>query len=495
MIRSGGWRPGPMVKASTVTAALLALSLALLPTSCTTGSLEVAEFCLPALVEPRWQGAAIAQEELLGRPEEPSRIGVYIDVSTPVGGFLPLSGRAGQETSTLRTLAQLASEHVLRRYGGGGASIEWRGIGHRLSSTRAPRELTRGDFKGQSTRLELVLTEAFADFQSGRAEVVAVVTDLMATDKLVGPLAIAPQIADWLATEDVRSGEFHLAMLAVRADYWGVTHASGCPERAGLGCWYCERCEADRRYHRLTGIEKLPLYAVLAGRGREALVDVVESIHSDLVGLGIEAQWELLTAASLAVQETLSCEVFERSDSGERSQPQWVLRQDESGFDCLKSASAEFACRLENGMELMSAAVEQEQAPVDLAPEQVWEPLPEVFSAAVSSDELEVSVDCGLLRGWPNLDDSPAREVRLEVAAKALPDERTSAWESWSSTLEEMGRTVQLAPFVDRLRLKPDDYRIVLPPLSVPAGDRLEVGLVDCPVEQQGAEAAESTED
>lgn len=496
MIRSGGWRPGPVTTVSSVTAVLLALLLASLPTSCASGSLQVSEFCVPAVVEPRWQGTAVAQEELLGRPEEASRIGVYIDVSTPVGGFLPLSGRAGQETSTLRTLAQLASEHVLRRYGGGSASIEWRGVGHRLAPTQAPRELTRGDFKGESTRLELALAEAFADFRSGRAEVVAVVTDLMATDKLVGPLAIAPQIADWLATEDVRSGEFHLALLAVQADYWGVTHESGCPERAGLGCWYCERCEAGRRYHRLAGIEKLPLYAVLAGRGREAVVDVVRSIHADLVGLGIEAQWELLTAASRAVQETLSCEVFERGDSGERSQPQWVLREDEGGFACLTRAPAEFVCRLENGMQLISAAVEAEEAPTDLAPEQIWEPFPEAFSAAVSGDELEVTVDCGVLSGWRASDPNSARQVRLDVTARALPEEHTSVWDSWSSTLEEMGRTVQLAPFVDRLRLRPDDYRIVLPLLTVPAGGRrFDVDLVDCPVEEQGADAAESPED
>lgn len=472
--------------------AVAALTLTLVSLACGggTGSLEVSEVCLTAVVEPRWQGAAVAQE-VLGRPEEPSRIGVYIDVSTPLGGFLPLSGRAGQETSTLRTLAQLASEHVLRRYGGGGVSIDWRGIGHELAGTKAPRNLTRDDFLGRSTRLELALTEVFADFQSGRAEVAAVVTDLMATDKIAGPLAIAPQIADWLATEDVRSGEFHLALLAVRADYWGVTHRLACPERGGLGCWYSER---DREYRRLVGIEKLPLYVVLAGRGRERLVDVTESIHRDLVRLGIEAQWELLTTASWAARETLSCEVFERSGSGERKQPQFVLiRDDDIGFACAKGAPAGLACRLDNGMELSWAAVVQEKAPTDLAPDQVWEPLP--FSAAVSGDELVVTVDCGALRDWDWWApvDTPAREVRLDVAAKAPPSESSEAWESWSSTLEEMGRTVQLTYFVERLRLTPDDYRIVLPPLTVPARGRFQVEELKCPVQEREAEAAGTT--
>ena len=452
------------------------------------GAVAVTEFCLTAVLEPRWGGAAVAEDEVLGRPEARSRITVYTDVSSPLGGFLPLSGRGGQETSTLTTLAQLTGEHLLRQYGGGGVSIDWRGVGHGLSDLKPPRSLSRKDFDGRSTRLELALNEIFVDFRSGRAEVAAIVTDLMATDKIAGPLAVAPQIADWLATEDVHSGEFHLALLGVRADYWGVTHLQACPERGGLGCWYSER---NGEYRRLEGIEELPLYVVLAGRGRERLEDVAESIYSDLERLELEAQWELVTAASEAGVTNVTCSASEPGGSGEPGR-QFVLLEEEGGHSCARSAPVELACRLDNGMDLTAASVIQGTVPPDLEPDQLWEPLPDVFSVGAAGGQLEVTVDCSALFSWQPRPESSPREIRFDVVAKTPPSEESDSWEGWSSTLEEMGRTVQLTYFVDRLRLVPDDYRVILPTFTIPERRRYEVETRSCPVEEKEAGVAEA---
>lgn len=494
VIRDGGPRPRSSawrrVSAVPAVAALAVLSLQ----ACSSGAgpAAVSELCLSAEVQPRWQGAAVNESEVLTRPEEPARIGMYIDVSSPMGGFFPLSGRDGSETSTLRILAQLTGDHVFRSYGGGGVPIDWRGVGHEIAASEDPPDLTRAGFTGTSSRLELALEEIFADFRSGRAEVAALVTDLMATveDQLVGPLAVVPPFGDWLDTEDVRSGEFHLALLAVRADYWGMTHPRLCPERDGLGCRYRERVEPGERYLRLDGIAKLPLYVILAGRGRDRLVDVAESIKRDLDRLELEAHWELLTGASLTARETLSCELFERSGSGERKQPQYVLLRDTNGLVCKRRREVTLACRLDKpDMQLTSAAAYQESAPADLAPDQAREPLPDVVSAAVSGDQVELTVDCAAL--WKPPVDAAARQVRIEAAASMLADETAGAWEEWSSVVEEMGSTVQLTAFVDRLRLAPDDYRIVLPTLRVPAQRRLEIAELACPAGEQEAEAGE----
>lgn len=496
MTRENNRRPGPSVWAGTIPVLVLATVLALVSSGCGDGTIDVAEVCFDADVEPRWQGTEVVEEEILGRPEAPSRIGVYIDVSSPLGGFLPLSGRGGQETSTLRTLAQLASEYLLPRYGAGGVPIDWRGVGHELAGTKPPERLTRDDFNGEWSRLELALREIFADFRSGRAEAAALVTDLMATDEIVGPVALVPLIRDWLATEDVRSGEFHLALVGVRGDYWGMTDGL-CPERGGLGCWYRERePEREQRYERLGGIEKLPLYLVLAGRGRVRLEEVAESIHRDLVGLGVEAQWELLTSASAADSATLSCGVFERSDSGERNPGRYLLRPDETGFSCLQDSTAELACRFEDGMKLTSAVVVPEGPSAELASDENLEPLPSAFSAAVSGGELVLSVDCRSLREWNPLPDALAREIHLDVAAEAPPRESEVDWESdWSSPVEVMDRTVQLSEFIRQLRLTPDDYRIVLPPLSVQEKGRFEVPFRVCPVENPVAAGEETLQE
>ncbi|MCY4558842.1 MAG: hypothetical protein OXF79_21175 [Chloroflexi bacterium] len=495
VIRDRGRRPRSLTwyrVPSGLAVAVAALALQACPAG--TDPAEVSDVFLPVDVEPRWQGAAVDEAEVLTRPEEPSRISVYIDVSSPMGGFFPLSGREGKETSTLRTLAQLTGDYVFRSYGGGGVPIDWRGVGHEIASVEDPPDLMRSGFRGTSSRLELALEEIFADFRSGRAEVAALVTDLMATveDQLVGPLALAPPIGDWLDTEDVRSGEFHLALLAVRADYWGMTHPRLCPERDGLGCQYRERVEPGERYLRLDGIAKLPLYVVLAGRGKERLVEVAESIKQDLDRLELEAHWELLTDASKTARETLSCELFERS---ERGQPQYVLLRDTTGFACKQDKEVVLACRLDNGMGLTSAAAAQESAPASLDPDQVWEPLPDVFSAVVSGDEVEVVVDCAALRAWRPPVDVPPRQVRIEVAASPPESEATGAWDGWSGIVEEMGRTVQLTALVDRLRLAPDDYRIVLPTLTVPASERFEVTEQALPPSEQPAEAGETLDE
>ena len=451
-------------------------------------AVAVKEFCLTAVLEPRWGGTAVAAEEIPGRPEDRSRIPVYTDVSAPLGGFLPLSGRGGQETSTLTTVAQLAGEHLLRQYGGGGVTIAWRGVGHDLGDLEPPRNLSRDDFNGRSTRLELALAEIFDDFQTGRAEVAAIVTDLMATDKIEGPLAVEPQVSDWLAGEDVRSGEFHLALLGVRADYWGVTHRQVCPERAGLGCWFSER---NSEYRRLEGIESLPLYVLVAGRGLDRLEDVVTAIHRDLERLEVEVQWELLTASAKATEVSVTCTAFEAGGSSEVGQ-QFVLLEDEAGHRCARSALVELDCRFADEVELISVDIVEEAVAPEPTVDENWEPTPEVFRVRGVGNRLSVTVDCGALQAWHPGPESLPREIRFHAAASIPLDGQNLSWDAWSSTREEMGRTVQLTYFVDELRLVPDDYAVLLPPVGIAESRRYTLEMRTCPAPEEEAEAVET---
>ena len=80
----------------------------------------------------------------------------------------------------------------------------------------------RSLFDGQWSRLNLSIESILSDFQTGHIEAAALITDLMATGDIIGPLAVSNALSDWLASNDVRSAIFHVGLLAARADYRGL---------------------------------------------------------------------------------------------------------------------------------------------------------------------------------------------------------------------------------------------------------------------------------
>ena len=389
---------------------------------------------------PLWRDASIpvvAPEP----PPEPEGIEVHLDISAPMAGFLPPASRRDQP-AVLRTTAQNVASHLARVFGGGGIAVRWRTIGHELRSLPGTPRIERTLFDGRWSRLTLSIERILADFRSGRVEAAALVSDLMATGDITGPLAVSDALADWLASDDVRSGTFHVGLLGMRADYRGW-HSAGCPRRSDeLGCVHDERAGLITP---LAGVVKIPFYVLVLGRGIEQVEDVIESVRRGIEELEPdgEVKYEILTQRSdTGVDTELFCTAAE----------QYALYydKDDSGpVSCHTNAPVSMRCRLSNGIALTSAAVEVRGEATELP------------SAAelrqVPGDALGLDIRCAELR-----DPSERMNMRLTDVVGGVTHQWHIDWSEWSTETDELGKTLQLEGFVRELRIVPDAYRVDL---------------------------------
>lgn len=401
-------------------------------------------FSLRAEAIPMWADD-IVKVPRTNRPEESEVLEVHLDISYPMGGFLPFAS-SGDDFSALRTVAQFVPDHLSRAYGRTDVSIKWRGIGHELVDLPESPRIVRRLFNGTSTRLDLSIKEILSDLQSGRAEAAALVTDLMATGEMTGPLAVAKELSDWLRSDDVRSGLFHVGLLGVKAEYWGVTQEEVCPEKSGLGCWFSER---NPGFRRLDSVVRAPFYVLVMGKGADAVDNVGRSIQDDAQRLGLETRWDLLTSDSRSFDTTMSCTAHKRSDSGE-IQDQFALFREESGqYRCVRQETVILSCDLGSGLRPKSVrATDTESTPIS------------ALDAKIVGAGIEIAVDCERLRTQP-----PSSDLGLEVVG-TIEAAKTNSWADWSSESDELaehlGRTLQLRYFVEEVRLHPNAYQIML---------------------------------
>ena len=397
---------------------------------------------------PTWTSPAVAGVD---RPSQsPDRLNLYLDVSAPMAGFIPIGSR-DDGFSALRSLAQVAADHLGRTYGRPGIGVTWRGVADVLRDIPATPRIERVLFNGSGSRLDLAVREALTNLRSGQADAAVLVTDLMSTGETTGPLGLARELSAWLASTDVRSGEFHLGLLGVKAEYWGATDRR-CPEQGGLGCWFSERRPG---YRRLDQMVRMPIYVVVLGRQRDKVEAFGQAVLNDLNALAksrktaVEARWELLTGPSRRRPVTMSCRVV-TDPALNRPRQFAILRSKGGDYRCVRREAVSLQCTLES-LEPQSVKV----APIDGADQ--------AFSAAIRNHQIDLGIACGPLVSrdhWPPL--------QLDLVATATATE-ADAWASWSSETDELaeslGRTLQLKYFVEEVRLKPDSYAALLPPL------------------------------
>ena len=442
---------------------------------------------MEATARPEWDEPPLT--EALERPEEPSVVEMHLDISYPMAGFLPPPSRR-DDLSTFHVVTQNVAQHMARVYGrAGGVAVGWRGVGHDLRDLPQSPRIRPALFDGRSTRLDLSIESVLADFHSGRAEAAALVTDLMATGEgtgVTGPLTVANTLGEWLRSEDVRSGVFHVGLLGVKAEYGGVTHPTECPAGPPLGCWYDERLPGFRR---LDSVARIPFYVLVLGRGADAVTSVLESLQRGIVELDrdVETQWELLTRGSLGFDTALSCTARE---------PQYALSVDErQQHRCVRNDRVTLFCDFENGFQPDTGRGIWDRAPSgDSGDGQTpaaqdaggngsapaTAELPEPLSLRVDGTRLDIDLDCARLRVTPlpdaglalrldvtgTVDDTTADwSVRL-WAQQSTGDttvDNVADWSDWSTELAALGKTMHLDGFVDAIRIEPDRYRVALP--------------------------------
>lgn len=404
---------------------------------------------LPAIrvsAEPEWDARGTAESGLRGKPSE---VAIHLDISYPMAGFLdPASD--GSELSALHVTAQNLSQHMKRIYGGTDVPVHWYGVGREVRKLDPSPPIHRDLFNGRSTRLDLSINKILADLRSGYSDAAAIVTDLMATGQVTGPLDMVPQLREWLQTDEVRSGEFHVGLFGVKAHYWGVFQSKQCPPGPRLGCWYNERV---KKFERLASVEFFPIYTLVLGRGSEQVTSIMESLQRgiDEMNQSLEVQWELLTSNSRGFETALSCEAGIRGDGNERGR-QYALVVNQNGeCSCQRNGTVTLYCAFDGDDDSFlptegraSWTVTSGDAPA------------EAEVRVDRSGALEVDVDCSAIR-------NTRADVKLALDITGRATRRTKDWSDWSTEVAALGKTLNLEGFVQAVRLEPDRYRVEFP--------------------------------
>lgn len=412
-------------------------------------------FTVQAEVYPEWREAPSLEPALpdSAATSEPKSLGIYLDLSRPMAGYLPLDAsstpREGSGgTNEFRAVAQWVPDHLTRVYPT--ASLQWRGVGRDIRDLSEYPRLERSLFVATASRLDLAIQEALVDLRSGRSEGVAVISDLLGTGALTGALAVSRYLSDWLDSEGVRTSEFHLGLVGVKASYWGAT-ASACPARNGLGCWYSER---GRGWRRLDDVAVAPFYVLLLGRDAESLMTILQSIESDAASIGIETVAELLTAGTRPRLAPLTCEASE-PDGEQRGRQYALLRDEQSGeYACVRNDPVKLYCDFGGGF-----------VPTDVRIGAFRGGVPDGLGIAPPSGvaQVEVDVDCEALRSQ-----EPLPDLLLDIEGNVVGSQ-APPWDEWSIETDDLptfpGKTLQLRYFIEEVRVMPDRYRAELPPI------------------------------
>lgn len=369
---------------------------------------------------------------------------IYLDTSHPMGGFLD-PGRAGQPVAGFRTVAQIIPDPIVEIYRIDSAP-EWRGIDTDLVALDNPPAFEPDTFRGARTHLDLAVTDALMALRQGEVEVAVLVTDLVATRAVTGPLGVSQVLLDWMRSPEVLSGAFDVGLLGVRAPYRGVT-SSTCPGRkAGLGCWYSER---SQQYIRMNQPAERPFYLLVLGRSghrgesRVAVEDsrvedsrverVGRALEEEVAKLELETQWELLTGFSRPLEGRVHCR--SHSDS------QHVLwRNAEGHYLCQQAEQVHVTCESFPPLEFTAVSLS-------------WDAAAE---ASVEGGEIVVRIDCQALRRERPATDLSFEEIVAQTGSSA------TLWDDWSCSTDELedhlGQTLQLNRFVRSLG--PERYRV-----------------------------------
>ena len=433
---------------------------------------------LTATATPAWDEP---QSGVASPSGDPEFVEIHLDISSPMAGYVPPSDDGA--LSVFQFVAQNAAQHMARVFGSAEAPVRWVGVGHELRSLGARPQVERGIFDGRSTQLDQSMARMLGDFRTGRAEAAALVSDLMATGDVTGPLTLFGSLGEWLGSADVRSGTFHVGLFGLKADYWGV-RVRGCAARPPLGCRFDE---LRRRWVALETIEQIPVYVLVLGRGAARVVSIMESLQATVDELNrgrdapIETQWELLTHAALGHDATIACRAGTRGD--DEPGPQYALfgNEQQQQYCCVRDDTVTLFCDVEGGFQpttaratwVMTSAAE----PVVAAPAAGTEfangdDADAATAAPVSPPGAEARIDgtqfafdfaCSAVRcGLPA---ALGLELFIE-ATGAITDAGAVDWRGdWSTETGEIGRTPQLQGFVDAVRIDPDRYELRTPAL------------------------------
>lgn len=396
-------------------------------------------------VEPEW--ARSRSEVAQPRPREAGAAGVdiYLDVSRPMSGYLPPPGKE-KDFAGFRSLVRQVPDALVSAVGETGSVVSWFTVGSNPASLDRPSEpLRRERFTASESRLDLALQSMLARLSSGESGMAVLVTDLIATDELIGALGAAKPLFDWSRSAAVRAGELGYGLVGVRSKYWGV-FTPACASASDLGCWFSEQMQDYRPLPRLMD---RPFYLLVVGRGPAGVESVGKALRDGAKALGLDARWELLSAAAATRETAADCSASKLGTPGEK---QYALYWGGDGsYRCEREETIAIDCALPARFAPGSAQIESS-----------WE----AVSGEIPADRLLLRVDCARLRTSP-----PAGDLDLIVRGEPVRGWAVE-WADWSAETDEraedLGKTLRLNAFLEKIWLRPE--RLVLTSKSVLRG-------------------------
>ena len=462
------------------------------PRTCDGATSRVADLPpLTATVTPAWDEPSAT---MASPPESPDRVEIHLDISSPMAGYLPPGGDG--DLSVFQLVAQNAAQHMARVFGGADAPVRWVGVGHEMQDLGARPQIERGVFDGRSTQLDQSMERMLGDFRAGRAEAAALVSDLMATGDVTGPLTLFGALDAWLRSPDVRSGAFHVGLFGVKADYWGA-RVRGCTARAPFGCRFDE---LRRRWVALEAVQQTPVYVLVLGRGAGRVRSVLESLQATVDELNVDADTQIETQRELLTDAVLPRDAAIRCQAGDDERdPQYALfSTEQQQYCCVRDDTVTLFCVVEDGFEPTAAratwvetaaedppasgpaaetqTAESETGEVDDAgASAVATALPPAADARIVGTDIVFDFACSSVRCGPSA--RAGLELLIDATGTvvdASADDRGGArdddgrggrddWDDWSTETGEVGRTLQLRGFVDAVRIVPDRYELRTP--------------------------------
>ena len=415
---------------------------------------------LSAMAKPEWEAPLTTEP----RPQQkPSEVAIHLDISYPMAGFLPRESDSS-DLSALQLVAQNVAQHMARVYGGSEVTVKWYGVGHEVRELSPTPRFQRELFDGRSTRLDLSIKNILSNIQSGYMEAAAIVSDLMATGEVTGPLFVSAQLSEWLETTEVRSGEFHVGLFGVKAEYQGITHPPECPPGSRLGCWFDERV---KKYKPLESASFLPIYVLVVGRGAEAVTSVMKSLERgiDEMNQSLESQSELVTRNSHGFDTNLSCGVGPLGDDGKREQQYALVVDQDEMYTCVRDATVTLDCAFADGDDSLvptrgraiwsSTSTRRSGGEVGNGTEGNAPPEPAI-RVDQGGRRIEIDVDCASIR-------NSRTDLQLALDVSGSANRVTKDWNGWSTEVAALGKTLNLNGFVEAVRINPDRYRVELP--------------------------------
>lgn len=393
-------------------------------------------------VTPIWKDQLPSANRTHRKQEKPRSLDIYLDVSIPMGGFL--TPHRSEEFSGFRGLVNQIPDHLVNVAGETTTPVRWFLVASGMTPLLGkPELLTQDLFVGTETRLDQAFQQIADGLDRGDTEMAVVITDLIDTEELVGAMGAAKALSDWSHSGRVRTGEFGLGLLGVRTNYWGV-HSQKCGTNdEGIGCWFSEQAQ---QYSHMTQVVKKPFYVLVLGRDLDHVDQLGRALLAGAQKLKLESHWELLSGDSRERIQSGECRA---SKADEQGQDQYALLLNEDGsFECRRAEAVELDCPTPDGAR-----------PDSLKAQASWESV----GAQIQNSRLMLSVDCERLRSEPPKTD-------LIVTLEGDPTGRWSpVWKNWSAATDEreedIGRTLRLEEFVEKVWLRPDRILMTSQPI------------------------------